>query len=157
MSRILYFAYGSNLDLRQFRRRCRGAVVVGRARLPDHRLAFTRYSSNRRGGVADIVPEPDSHVWGALYDVDEANMAALDEYEGAPRAYRRESVRVIDDAGDEVQALAYVANRTGEFPPSRQYLELIVQGARAHGLPEEYVRAIEQVQADARPSGRART
>jgi gamma-glutamylcyclotransferase (GGCT)/AIG2-like uncharacterized protein YtfP len=145
MSRVLYFAYGSNLDPRRFRRRCPGAAVVGRARLPDHQLAFTRYSRSERGGVADIVPQPDANVWGALYEVDEGCLAALDEYEGAPRAYRRETVRVIDDGGVEREAIAYIANRTGEFAPSRQYLAVIAQGARAHGLPEEYVRAIEQV------------
>ena len=68
MSRSLCFAYGSNLDPWQFRRRCPGAQVVGRARLPDHRLAFTRYSRNRRGGVADIVPEPHATVLGVVYD-----------------------------------------------------------------------------------------
>ncbi len=145
MSSILYFAYGSNLDLRQFQRRCPGSVVVGRARLPGYQLAFTRYSRNRKGGVADIVPQPGAEVWGALYDVDEPCMAALDEYEGVPRHYRRETVRVFDDEGVEREAVAYIANRTGEFAPSRQYLAIIARGAREHRLPEEYIRAIEQV------------
>ena len=141
----LYFAYGSNLDLRGFKRRCRGATVAGRARLPDHRLSFTRYSRAEKGGVADIVPEPGAEVWGALYKVDERCLAALDQYEGAPRAYRRQAVRVVDDAGAEREAIAYIANRTGEFAPSRQYLAQIARGAREHGLPESYVRALEQV------------
>jgi len=64
MSLTLYFAYGSNLHVGQFKRRCPGAVVVGRARLPDHQLAFTRYSRNERGGVADIVPQSGASVWG---------------------------------------------------------------------------------------------
>ena len=145
MSRHLYFAYGSNLDLRQFRRRCPGHDAVGRARLPGYRLAFTRYSTKRKGGVADVVPEEGAVVWGALYDVDEACIAALDEFEGAPRAYRRETLRVIDDSGEEREAIVYVANRTGVFEPSAAYLELIVRGAREHGLPEEYIRSIESV------------
>lgn len=145
MSRILYFAYGVNLEPRRFRRRCPGALVVGRARLPNHQLAFTRYSRAERGGVADIVPEPGAEVWGVLYEIDEGCLDALDEYEGAPRAYRRETVRVIDEGGAEREAVAYVANRTGEFLPSRQYLEIIARGAQAQGLPEEYVRALEQV------------
>lgn len=145
MSRILYFAYGALMEPLRFRRRCPGAVAVGRARLPDHRLAFTRYSRNERGGVADIVPQPGADVWGALYEVDEACLAALDEYEGVPRAYRRETVRVIDDEGAEREAVAYIANRTGEFAPSRQYLAVIARGAREHGLPEEYVQEIERM------------
>ena len=149
MSRILYFAYGANLDLRRFRRRCPGATVVGRARLSDHRLAFTRYSSAEKGGVADIVPEPGVEVWGALYEIDASSFAMLDDYEGAPRAYRRETMRVTDDAGVEHEAAVYVANKTGDFAPSRQYLAQIARGAREHELPEEYVRSLEDVRTHA--------
>jgi gamma-glutamylcyclotransferase len=142
MSCVLYFAYGANLDLRRFRRRCPGATVVGRARLPNYQLAFTRYSRAEKGGVADIVPQPGAEVWGALYEIDASSFAALDDYEGAPRAYRREPVRVIDNAGLEREATAYIGNKTGDFAPSRQYLAQITRGAREHNLPEEYVRAL---------------
>jgi gamma-glutamylcyclotransferase (GGCT)/AIG2-like uncharacterized protein YtfP len=142
--RILYFAYGSNMDMRRFRRRCPDATVAGRASLRGYRLGFTRYSSAEKGGVADIVAEPDAVVWGALYEIDESCFAALDDYEGAPRAYRRETVRVLDDGGAEREAVAYVANKTGEFAPSRQYLAQIVQGARDHELPDDYVRGLEE-------------
>ena len=145
MSRSLYFAYGSNLNLRHFKRRCPGAVALGRARLPDYKLAFTRYNRTHKGGVADIVPEPAAEVWGALYDVDDACLATLDEYEGVPRSYRREAVRVFDDQGVRREAQAYVANQTGAFAPSRQYLSIIVEGARDHGLPEEYIESIRAV------------
>src|SRR3990172_10463463 len=107
MSRVLYFAYGSNLDLVRFRRRCPGAVVIGRARLPDYQLAFTRYSRSERGGVADIVPQPGAVVWGALYEIDEACLGTLDEYEGAPPAYRPETGRGAGDEGVERETNAY--------------------------------------------------
>ncbi|MGB2696082.1 MAG: gamma-glutamylcyclotransferase family protein [Dehalococcoidia bacterium] len=145
MARVLYFAYGALLDQRKLRRRCLDAVSLGRARLPDFRLAFTRYSRADKGGVADVVPEPGAEVWGALYDIDDACLASLDEYEEAPRAYRRETARVIAEDGVEREAVIYIANKTGDFAPSRQYLAIIVGGAREHGLPEEYVQGIEQV------------
>ena len=149
MSRITYFAYGANLDFRRFRRRCPGATVLARARLAGYRLAFTRYSSAEKGGVADIVAEPGASVWGVLYDIDAASLRALDEYEGAPRAYRRETLRVVDEAGVEHEAVVYIANKTGDFAPSRQYLAQITRGAREHGLPDDYVRALEQVRTHA--------
>ena len=149
MSGTLYFAYGSNLDLRQMRRRCPGSEVVGRARLPDYRLGFTRYATKRKGGVADIVPEPGAEVWGALYSVDDAGMASLDEFEGVPRAYRRIDVVVLDDEDIEREAIAYFANKTGEFAPGRAYLGLIITGCRDHKLPEEYVRALESIRTHA--------
>jgi hypothetical protein len=58
-------------------------------------------------------------------------------------------VRVIDDAGVEREAVAYVGNRTGTFAPSRAYLAQITRGARDHGLPEEYVRALESTRTHA--------
>ena len=144
MPRSLYFAYGSNMHLRMFRRRCPGAKPLGPALLRGYRVEFTRYDRTRKGGVADIVPEPGAEVWGALYEIDQSCFAALDDYEGAPRAYRRETLRVIDGAGLEREAVTYVGNKTGDFAPSRQYLAQITRGARDHGLPEEYVRGLEE-------------
>ena len=62
----LYFAYASNMDPQTFRRRCPGARPLGRARLPGYRLAFSRYSRQRRGGSADVVEDAPSAVWGVL-------------------------------------------------------------------------------------------
>ena len=149
MSRHLYFAYGSNLKLRQLLRRCPGSTVASRARLAGYRLAFTRYSTKRKGGVADIVAEEDAEVWGVLYDVDDEGMASLDAFEGVPRAYRRETLTVTDAEGVEREAQTYIANRTGEFAPGREYLDLIVTGARGHGLPDEYIRSVEAVKTHA--------
>ena len=145
MPRNVYFAYGSNLKQGQLVRRCPGSTVIGRARLPGYRLAFTRYSTKRKGGVADVVAEPGSEVWGVLYDIDDAGMESLDSCEGAPRAYRRETLTVLDDGGVDVEAQVYIANKTGEFAPSRAYLDLIVVGGREHGLPEEYVSAVDAI------------
>ena len=145
MAKFLYFAYGSNLHMRQFKRRCPGSTVAGRARLADHRLAFTRYDTKRKGGVADIVPEPGAEVWGALYEIDGSDLAALDAYENVPRSYRRETVTVVDDAGALREVIVYIANQTGHFAPSKQYLGLIVDSAIEHGLPDEYVESLRQV------------
>ncbi len=145
MPHNVYFAYGSNLTQRQLLRRCPGSSVICRARLPGYRLAFTRYSTKRKGGVADVVAEPGSEVWGVLYDIDDAGMEALDTFEGVPRAYRHETVTVLNDGGAEVAAEVYIANKTGEFAPSRAYLDLIVVGGREHGLPEDYISAVDAV------------
>ncbi len=141
----LYFAYGSNMKPRRFRRHCPRSQVLGRARLPSYRLDFTRYSTGFKGGVADIVPDADSEVWGVLSRVEESDLASLDEYEGVPVGYRRERVTVLDDGGQEHLAVTYVANRTGRFTPSKTYLDIILEGAREHGLPPDYVRRLAQI------------
>jgi gamma-glutamylcyclotransferase (GGCT)/AIG2-like uncharacterized protein YtfP len=141
----LYFAYASNMDPKRFRRLCPRGVFVGPARLPGHRLAFSRYSSQRRGGSADVVLDAESEVWGVLYEVSNADLDALDRSESVPAAYRREEVVVEDGEGREREAVTYVANRTGDFLPHRDYLKLIVQGAEARGLPPHYIGALRQI------------
>ena len=78
-------------------------------------------------------------------EVDEGCLASMDRVEGVPTAYRRERVTVLDDAGQPQEAMTYVANRTGDFLPSRSYLEVILRGARAYGLPPEYIRMLEHI------------
>jgi gamma-glutamylcyclotransferase (GGCT)/AIG2-like uncharacterized protein YtfP len=141
----LYFAYASNMEPRRFRRLCPGSTVVGPARLPGRRLAFSRYSRQRRGGSADIVPDAEAEVWGVLYEVSDADVDTLDRSEDVPAAYRRETVVVEDAEGHERQAVTYVANRTGDFLPHPDYLRLIVEGAEARGLPEEWIRHLESI------------
>jgi gamma-glutamylcyclotransferase (GGCT)/AIG2-like uncharacterized protein YtfP len=142
----LYFAYASNMDHQTYRRRCPRAKDLGRARLPGYRLAFTRYSRSRRGGSADIVLDASSEVWGVLYEIDDGCFASMDRVEGVPAAYRRERVTVTGREGKPVEAITYVANRTGDFLPSKSYLRVILRGARAHGLPDEYVWALERTE-----------
>ncbi len=66
-----------------------------------------------------------------------------------PRAYRRIDVRVFDDEGAELAAVAYIANKTGEFAPGREYLGIIITGSRDHSLPDEYVQALEGIRTHA--------
>lgn len=145
MARQLYFAYASNMEPRRFRRLCPGGTLVGPARLPGHRLAFSRYSRPRRGGSADVVPDPGSDVWGVLYEVEETDLAAMDRNENVPAAYHRQDVTVVDEQGQERPAITYVANRTGEFLPHPDYLRTIIRGAEAHGLPDEYIHFLRQI------------
>jgi len=50
------------------------------------------------------------------------------------------------DDGKPRQAITYVANKTGELLPSKAYLKVILRGARAHNLPAEYIRMLEQIE-----------
>jgi gamma-glutamylcyclotransferase len=132
------------MDPQTYRRRCPTAKDLGRARLPGYRLAFTRYSRGRRGGSADAVVDDASEVWGVLYEVDDACLKAMDKVEGAPHAYRRETVTVVAAEGTTLEAITYVANKTGEFRPNKSYLAVILRGARAHNLPTDYVAILEE-------------
>jgi len=134
---MLYFAYGSNLDRRQFARRCPGSRSVAPAVLRGYRLAF------RGGGHADIVREKGGTVRGALYEVTKRDVEALNRYEGVPGYYHRITVFVRDGRGRLRRAFAYkMGNAFGETAPALSYVQIIHRGCRDWGIePDAEVEA----------------
>ncbi len=118
---MLYFAYGSNLNLRHMKRHAPRAVPVSPARLDGYKLVFRR--------SIDIAPDKAGVVWGALYEITPACERALDEYEEFPTLYRKITVRV-DMAGELKEAMAYVMNAEGLAPPEIAYVTVITKGYR---------------------------
>jgi hypothetical protein len=82
-----------------------------------------------------------------VVDVPDDEKSLLDEAEGLGAGYEERQVRVIDFEGGEHDVQAYVASLSAMddgLRPYSWYLGLIVRGARARGLPEEYVQWLEQ-------------
>ena len=144
---MLYFAYGSNLDCCQIVERCPSTVFLNTAELPRYRLAFTRFSKMQQCGVADVVEDPLCTVWGVLYEIGDEDVALLDRCEGFKpgrgwNAYWRRGATVITDSPRKpgVEVETYFATPQKNPPlPSKQYLGLIVRGARFWGFPADYV------------------
>ena len=149
---FLYFGFGSNLEAARLQIHCPSARFLTTAQLADHRLAFSIESKNTwHGGVANIRPEPGSAVWGALWMIDEAHSEPLDRQEGLfrdPPAYRRIRVELETANGDLVTCRSYeVADPHPDgYLPSPAYLETMLRGARAIGLPEHYVAELEAIE-----------
>lgn len=135
----LHFAYGSNLAQSQMLKRCPGASILGVAELAGHRLDFTRYSSGWGGGVADVIPDEAKSVWGLVYTLTNANLDALDEYEGYPRAYDRFQANVEGQERTISGVWVYtVVNKEGFIPPTSSYMELIKSAAAGLSFPRAY-------------------
>jgi len=131
---ILYFAYGSNMDLVQMSNRCERAATVSTAQLPSHRFII-----NSRG-VATVVPDRASTVRGLLWRISEEDQRSLDRHEGVVQGlYRKAFMRVNVSSGRKVRALVYVATDStpGEARPG--YMEKIVSAAEECGLPQTYI------------------
>lgn len=152
----LYFAYGSNLDWKQMRRRCPSAQFVCVAKLKGHRFDITRCSAKRGCGVADVVADNSCDVWGVVYEIDEGDWERLDRCEGChpqlpqdKSAYVRRECHVLI-GGDERQPLltqTYFANREcNPPPPSKSYMDQIIEGAKHWRLPQDYIRMLKQIE-----------
>jgi gamma-glutamylcyclotransferase len=142
-----YFAYGSNLHHAQLIERCGQLSASDEpprlVRLPNYRVAF-----NLDGGDGEVyanIITPGNGVLGVIYRCNTAALAKLDVYE---TGYDRLDVTVIDEQGSSLPAIAYVAQPecvTAERRPAAEYLQIILTGAREHGLPFDYIREIERL------------
>ena len=147
---VWYFAYGANMNDDAFRVR-RGMRPlewrVGRAR--GYRLRFNLDGRPiGKAAPANLYADPAGETWGVLYRITRAALVYLDSTEGVPgRRYRHLGLEVEDQHGAAVRAVTYVADgneRDGN--PSVRYITLLREGALAHGLPESYLRFLEQVE-----------
>ncbi len=139
---VEYFAYGSNLSSRQMRQRCPTARVASRAVLPGHRLEFVQPHDAWGGGVAGILPDPGRRVEGVVYRLSAEDLHRLDAYEPVrERRYWRTRVQVTLPAGTMKLAWTYegLVLDGAPFAPSERYLATLIDGAREHGLPEDYI------------------
>ncbi|WP_343601528.1 poly-gamma-glutamate hydrolase family protein [Mycobacterium sp.] len=127
-----YFAYGSNLCVRQMARRCPDAADPYPAVLGDHDWLI-----NQRG-VATVEPFTGTEVHGVLWQVSDRDLAALDSAEGVPLRYRRERLTVHTDGGP-APAWLYVDHRVRPGAPRPGYLERIIDGAVHQGLPGRWI------------------
>lgn len=151
---MLYFAYGSNMDWDQMKERCASARFVGMAELRDHKLAFTRRSVKRGCGVCDAVPLSGNSMWGAVFEVVDADIGRLDVHEGyqpgrAKNSYWRKECHVYVN-GDDKQPMAvvsYFGDPQDNPPlPNSKYKNLLISGARRWQLPDAYVKQLEAIE-----------
>ena len=124
MKTILYFAYGSNLDAAQMRRRCPTVALAGPARLPGRALAFAGHSASWGGGVATVVPDEGAEVPGLLWRVSPDELGWLDGYEGYPWAYDRR-LWLVDTPNGRRRAYVYFKRDAAPIAPAPEYVDQI--------------------------------
>jgi len=147
-----YFAYGSNMKLEWMEERCPDSRPLRIATLHDYLLSF-RYPSTSwpGGGACDIISRKGSLVWGVLFEVSEADLQALDDYEDvAQGGYRRLPV-AVNSEGFLHNAISYevVEKLPQNLRPTEGYLDLVIAGAEQNGLPRGYIESIRQLAAKA--------
>ena len=136
-----YAAYGSNMDPRQMQRRAPHSPMTGTGWLTDWRLTFGGEDLGWEGSLATVVEDVGSSVFVVLYDLTDADEAALDSWEGALGLYRKIRVRV-DTLDGEPLAWLYVLDAYEGGLPSARYLGIVADAAEAAGAADDYVRAL---------------
>ena len=127
---MLYFAYGSNLNLFQMKRRCKDSIFLKKINLKDFRLTFrSKYRA------ADIEPKKNSIVPGGLFDISKSDEKKLDVYEDYPSLYRKFYFTYY---GKKVMTYTMVNKTPFRFPTER-YLNVVKRGYKDCGLDKKYL------------------
>jgi len=151
---LQYFAYGSNLLTRRLRdpARAPSAVALGVAWAPGFVMRFHKIGTDG-SGKCTLIPTGDDAdaVYGVLYEFADSDLAGLDREEGVHLGgYARHALWLRLANGDTAEAMTYIAGEPYIDPvclPFDWYRDLVVAGAREHGLPPAYVEALTQTPA----------
>ena len=127
---MLYFAYGSNLNLFQMKRRCKDSIFLKKINLKDFILTFrSKYRA------ADIEPKKKSIVPGGLFEISKSDEKKLDIYEDFPILYKKHYFYYY---GKKVMTYTMVKKTHFKFPTER-YLNIVKQGYKDCDLDKKYL------------------
>ena len=127
---MLYFAYGSNLNHIQMRKRCKDSKYIKKFEIKDFRLTF-----RSKHGVADIESKKNYFVQGGLYEISKSDEKKLDIYEDFPILYKK---IYFDFNGEKIMAYTMVKKSLFIYP-SKRYLDVIKQGYKDCKLDSKFL------------------
>lgn len=144
--RLWYFAYGSNLHQSIFlERRQMRPLAIRWGWIEGYRLCFDIPVGPGERGVANLACEAGVRTCGVAYLLTASEFDRLDRTEGVNfELYRRIAVQVMTPGEDPIEAFTYQSSvsQSGR-KPSPRYIGLLLEGARQHGLPHDWIRFLE--------------
>ena len=127
---MLYFAYGSNLNQEQMKRRCIDSYFIKTISLKGYSLTF-----RGKYGAADIEKKKNSKVVGAVYEISETDEKKLDIYEDYPILYQKMYFSYYSK-----KIITYtMAKKIAYKNPNIRYLNTIIKGYKDCKLDEKYL------------------
>ncbi len=146
---VWYLAYGANMHDSAFRERRGMRPLEWRpGRIKGYRLRFNLEGWPKgKAAPANICSDADAEVWGVLYKITRRDLLHLDSTEGVPgHRYRPIWLAAEDIEEHPLTAVTYIAQgKETDGNPSLRYITLLREGASAHGLPEQWLRFLENV------------
>ena len=128
---MLYFAYGSNLNHFQMKRRCKDSKYLKKINLKGYILSFrSKYRA------ADIEKKNNSIVPGGLYEISKSDEKKLDIYEDYPILYKKMYFKYYNNT-----VMTYIMSKKTIFRyPTERYLNVVKQGYKDCKLDQKYLK-----------------
>jgi hypothetical protein len=128
---MLYFAYGSNLNHFQMKRRCKDSIFLKKINLKDFKLTFrSKYRA------ADIEPKKNSIVPGGLFEISKSDERKLDIYEDYLILYKK---YYFTHYGKKIMTYTMIKKTSFRYP-TEKYLNTVKQGYKDCKLEIDYLK-----------------
>ena len=128
---MLYFAYGSNLNHIQMKKRCKDSIYIKKINLEGFKLTFrSKYRA------ADIEPKKNFIVPGGLFEISKSDEKKLDIYEDYPILYKKYYFFY-----NRKKVMTYTMTKKTLFKfPTERYLNIVKKGYKDCKLDFKYLR-----------------
>lgn len=142
MSKLHYFAYGSNLHPLRLRERVPSATLIGVVEARSRKLAFPKRGKDLSGkcNIYETGNKKDV-VYGVLYEMDIKDKPNLDRAESKGYGYNERTVSFTLN-GRSYMPFTYIADDKyidDSLFPYVWYKQFVIAGARYHSMPKEYI------------------
>ena len=137
----------------RLRERVPSARSIGVALLRGYRLRWHKKSKTDGSGKCDIElsPELDAMVYGVLFKFSLHEKEELDRFEGLRGGYDEKPVEVKVGEGSLMVSTYFATKTSANLKPFTWYKAYVVNGARQHQLPPDYIAFLEETEADQDP------
>ena len=128
---MLYFAYGSNLNHLQMKKRCKDSIYIKKINLKDFKLTFrSKYRA------ADIEFKKNFIVPGGLFKISKSDEKKLDVYEDYPILYKKYYFFY-----NKKKVMTYTMTKKTLFKfPTERYLNIVKKGYKDCKLDYKYLK-----------------
>jgi gamma-glutamylcyclotransferase (GGCT)/AIG2-like uncharacterized protein YtfP len=142
----LYFTYTALIAPERLQQVAPGAEFRFIAHLPETKLVFPLANGKWDGSLPSVIPEAGNTVWGAVFEVSDEHLAAINELEAGEGREPTYEFKAVDREGKRhgVVTHAHAAGVNNRRDPSREYMSLVVSGGRHWGLPTGWVAGLEE-------------
>ncbi len=148
MNKKYYIAYGSNLNVKQMKKRCPSAQIVGVSNIQNYELLF---KGSKTGYYLTIEPKKGESVPVAVWETTAEDEKALDHYEGFPIFYYKTEILLPVkeiETGKVKNQKGYIYIMHENSPrgiPSQHYVDICMEGYLYFGFDAEILKkAIEK-------------
>ncbi len=136
-AKIYLFSYGSNHP-DQLKERIGRKVKTFGAYAENMARIFVGHSERWNGGVASLDKQHGKTVFGLIAEVTSDDLDTLDLYEGVLSGkYKRQKIKVKNQEGKSIDAIAYIAVTKKRSKPSNKYLEAVAKTIGTHWKDSE--------------------